>query len=201
MSDSFKAPEEGEGARHRRNGLVPCGKLCLSAARCRSSPDVCPGSGLCLYCRNRTVFTDAALAGRVVKHACFPAFPGGGHALCHEACCSGACLSARGRYALWGGRFEHTCSESLPETILPPHRACRKGPRRSACGSAAAGGKRLQQTEKAPLGRAEEGRFPPEGEKLYFQVGQWLTSSGILVSLSFTDGLSFNWQDVGCWLR
>ena len=45
------------------------------------------------------------------------------------------------------------------------------------------GGSFFSRRKKAPLGGAEAGRFPPEGEKLYFQVGQWLTSSGILVSL------------------
>lgn len=48
--DSFEIPEEGEGARYRRSGLVPCGNLCLSAERCRSSPAFAGAdSGLCLY--------------------------------------------------------------------------------------------------------------------------------------------------------
>ena len=34
-----------------------------------------------------------------------------------------------------------------------------------------------------------------------FQRKQSLTSSVILVWFSFADGLSFNWQDVGFWLR
>ena len=37
--------------------------------------------------------------------------------------------------------------------------------------------------------------------KPVFQDGESLTYSAVLVLFLFADGLSFNWQDVGFWLR